>query len=65
MIELQNVSKRYGDVLAVNSVSFRVEKGEILGFLGRNGAGKTTTLSIASGYIPPPRGAYCWTVTTF
>ncbi len=56
MIELQNVTKRYGDTLAVRDVSFRVEKGEILGFLGRNGAGKTTTLSIASGYIPPTEG---------
>jgi ABC-2 type transport system ATP-binding protein len=56
MIELKNVTKRYGDVLAADNVSFRVEVGQILGFLGRNGAGKSTTLSIASGYIPATEG---------
>lgn len=56
MIELKGVTKRYGGVLAVRDVSFRVEVGQILGFLGRNGAGKSTTLNIASGYIPPTEG---------
>ena len=56
MIELVNVTKRYGDTLAVKDVSFRVEAGQILGFLGRNGAGKSTTLNIASGYIPATEG---------
>ncbi len=56
MIELRGVTKRYGDVYAVRDVSFQVEKGQILGFLGRNGAGKSTTLSIASGYIPSTEG---------
>jgi ABC-2 type transport system ATP-binding protein len=56
VIELKGVTKRYGDVLAVRDVSFRVEVGQILGFLGRNGAGKTTTLNIASGYIPLTEG---------
>ncbi len=56
MIELMGVTKRYGDVCAVRDVSFRVEKGQILGFLGRNGAGKSTTLNIASGYIAPSGG---------
>ena len=56
MIELKGVTKRYGDVLAVEGVSFRVEVGQILGFLGRNGAGKSTTLGIASGYIPATDG---------
>ncbi len=56
MIELRGVTKRYGDVLAVRNVSFRVETGQILGFLGRNGAGKSTTLNIASGYIAATEG---------
>ena len=56
MIELKGVTKRYGDVFAVRDVSIRVEKGQILGFLGRNGAGKSTTLNIASGYIPATEG---------
>ena len=56
MIELKGVTKRYGDVLAVEGVSFRVEVGQILGFLGRNGAGKSTTLGIASGYISATDG---------
>jgi ABC-2 type transport system ATP-binding protein len=56
MIELKGVTKRYGSVLAVRDVSFRVEVGQILGFLGRNGAGKSTTLNIASGYIPATEG---------
>ena len=51
MIEIQNVSKRYGNKLAVNDVSFTIKKGEILGFLGRNGAGKSTTMNIVTGYI--------------
>ena len=56
MIELKGVTKRYGSVPAVLDVSFKVEVGEILGFLGRNGAGKSTTLNIASGYIPATSG---------
>ena len=56
MIELKGVTKRYESVLAVRDVSFRVEVGQILGFLGRNGAGKSTTLNIASGYIPATEG---------
>lgn len=56
MIELKGVTKRYGSVPAVRDVSFRVEVGQILGFLGRNGAGKSTTLNIASGYIPATDG---------
>jgi ABC-2 type transport system ATP-binding protein len=56
MIELKGVTKRYGDVLAIEGVSFRVEVGQILGFLGRNGAGKSTTLGIASGYISATDG---------
>ena len=57
MIEVRNVTKRYGDKLAVSDVSFTVEKGEILGFLGRNGAGKSTTMNIITGYISATSGS--------
>jgi ABC-2 type transport system ATP-binding protein len=56
VIEVQHVSKRYGRVIAVDDVSFRVEQGEILGFLGPNGAGKTTTMRILTGYMPASEG---------
>src|SRR5450756_1546900 len=56
MIEIQNVTKRYGKKIAVNQVSFTINKGEILGFLGRNGAGKTTTMNILTGYISSSEG---------
>ena len=56
MIEIQNVSKRYGNKLAVNDVSFTIKKGEILGFLGRNCAGKSTTMNIVTGYISASSG---------
>ena len=56
MIEIQHVTKRYGDKLAVNDASFTLRKGEILGFLGRNGAGKTTTMNIITGYISATSG---------
>ena len=46
MIEVQNLTKRYGGHCAVNHISFTVEEGEILGFLGPNGAGKSTTMNI-------------------
>lgn len=56
MIEVQNLTKRYGNLVAIDNVSFRVERGEILGFLGPNGAGKTTTMRIITGYMPPTEG---------
>jgi gliding motility-associated transport system ATP-binding protein len=56
MIEVQNLTKRYGDLVAIDNVSFRVERGEILGFLGPNGAGKTTTMRIITGYMAPTEG---------
>ena len=56
MIELDNVSKYYGDFPAVTGISFQVERGEILGFLGPNGAGKTTTMKILTGFLPPSSG---------
>jgi ABC-2 type transport system ATP-binding protein len=56
MIQVQNLTKRYGPTLAVSDVSFEVQKGEILGFLGPNGAGKTTTMRVITGYLPPSAG---------
>ncbi len=57
MIEVTNLSKRYGRHLAVQDISFSVAKGEIVGFLGPNGAGKTTTIRMLTGYLPPSGGA--------
>ena len=56
MIEVKNLTKRYGQHYAVNDVSFTVNDGEILGFLGPNGAGKTTTMNIITGYISATDG---------
>jgi ABC-2 type transport system ATP-binding protein len=55
-IEVENLTKRYGDFVAVEDVSFHVARGEILGFLGPNGAGKTTTMRILTAYMPPSAG---------
>ena len=57
MIEVRELSKYYGEVVAVENVSFRVEKGQILGFLGPNGAGKTTTMRVLTCYLPPSAGS--------
>ena len=56
MIVVENVSKFFGDVTAVDNVSFTVDRGEILGFLGPNGAGKTTTMRVLTCYFPPSSG---------
>lgn len=56
MIQVIDVTKRYGQHVAVNHVNFTVDKGEILGFLGPNGAGKTTTMNIITGYISATEG---------
>jgi ABC-2 type transport system ATP-binding protein len=56
VIEVQDLTKAYGAVTAVDHVSFAVKKGEILGFLGPNGAGKTTTMRILTGYMPATSG---------
>ncbi len=56
MIEVQGLTKFYGNRAAIQDLSFHTEKGEILGFLGPNGAGKTTTMRILSGYMPPSAG---------
>jgi ABC-2 type transport system ATP-binding protein len=57
LIEARGISKRYGDRLAVDDVSFDVARGEVVGFLGPNGAGKTTTMRILTGFIPPTDGS--------
>ncbi|MBN1383211.1 MAG: ABC transporter ATP-binding protein [Deltaproteobacteria bacterium] len=56
MIEVERLSKRFGDVQAVDNVSFSVREGEIFGFLGPNGAGKTTTINILTGLARPDAG---------
>jgi len=57
MITVQSLTKSFGTKLAVNGVSFSVEKGEVLGFLGPNGAGKSTTMRMITGFIPPTSGS--------
>ena len=57
MIDVRNLSKRYGRYTAVNNLSFQVGAGKIVGFLGPNGAGKTTTLRMLTGYLPPTSGS--------
>ena len=56
MIDVSHLSKRYGNHLAVDDVSFHVDAGEILGFLGPNGAGKSTTMNILTGYLSASSG---------
>src|SRR3954468_16959973 len=57
MIEVQNLTKRYRDRVAVESLTFAVNEGEILGFLGPNGAGKSTTMRMLTGFLPPSQGS--------
>ncbi|HNQ87767.1 MAG TPA: ATP-binding cassette domain-containing protein [Verrucomicrobiota bacterium] len=57
MIQVEHLVKAFGPKLAVNDVSFTVERGEVLGFLGPNGAGKSTTMRMVTGFIPPTAGA--------
>jgi ABC-2 type transport system ATP-binding protein len=56
MIKVENLTKAFGPKLAVNNISFSVERGEVLGFLGPNGAGKSTTMRMITGFIPPSEG---------
>jgi len=56
MIQVENLTKAFGSKIAVNNLSFRVERGEVLGFLGPNGAGKSTTMRMITGFIPPSDG---------
>jgi ABC-2 type transport system ATP-binding protein len=56
VIEVENLTKKYGDRTAVNAINFAVKKGEVIGFLGPNGAGKSTTLRMLTGYLTPSAG---------
>ncbi len=56
MIEVKNVSKKYGKFYAVRDINFSIKEGEIVGFLGRNGAGKSTTMNMITGFIEPTEG---------
>ena len=57
LVEVQNVTKRYGDKLAVNNLSFQIDNGEIVGFLGPNGAGKSTTMNMITGFLSATDGS--------
>ena len=56
MVQVEDLTKYYGDFAAIDGVTFEAQKGEILGFLGPNAAGKTTTMRIMTGYMPPTSG---------
>ena len=56
MIQVDSLSKKYARHVAVDNISFGVEKGDIVGFLGPNGAGKTTTMRILTCFMPPTAG---------
>ncbi len=56
LVEVKNLSRKYGDILAVDGLSFSLKKGEVLGFLGPNGAGKSTTMKILCGFLTPSSG---------
>jgi len=56
MLEIQNLVKHFGALIAVDDVSFAVARGEVLGFLGPNGAGKSTTMKMITGFVPPTSG---------
>ena len=53
MIEVKNVTKKYGNFLAVDNISFTVKDGEVVGLLGPNGAGKSSTMNMITGFIEP------------
>ncbi len=56
MIKVEGLTKRYARTVAVDNISFEVEKGQIVGFLGPNGAGKTTTMRVLTCFLPPTEG---------
>ena len=56
MIHVENLTKYYKEICAVDQINFDIQKGEILGLLGPNGAGKTTTLRMLTGYLRPTSG---------
>src|SRR5215472_17043523 len=56
MIKVEQLTKRYARTIAVDQISFEVQKGQIVGFLGPNGAGKTTTMRMLTSFLPPTAG---------
>jgi ABC-2 type transport system ATP-binding protein len=60
MLEVADLARRYGDVVALDGLSFTVEPGQLFGFVGPNGAGKTTTMRIILGVLEPDRGEVRW-----
>jgi ABC-2 type transport system ATP-binding protein len=56
MLKVENLTKRYGEQIAVNQLNFEIKKGEIVGFLGPNGAGKSSTMKMITCYLPPSSG---------
>ena len=59
MLEIKNLTKKFGDKVAVNGIDLSVKSGEIYGFLGPNGAGKTTTIKMIVGMLMPDGGSIC------
>jgi ABC-type uncharacterized transport system ATPase subunit len=60
MLELQGLSRRYGDLVALDNLSFTVAEGQLFGFVGPNGAGKTTAMQIILGVLEPDAGEVRW-----
>ena len=60
MLEVRELARRYGDVVALDGMSFTVEPGQLFGFVGPNGAGKTTTMRIILGVLEPDAGEVRW-----
>jgi ABC-2 type transport system ATP-binding protein len=56
LIKVKNVTKKYGNFIAIDNINFEIKEGEIIGFLGPNGAGKTTTMNMITGFIEPTQG---------
>ena len=56
MLTVRNLTKKFDNLTAVNNISFKLKKGEILGFLGTNGAGKTTAMRLITGFLTPTKG---------
>ena len=56
MIEVSNLTKKYGDRTAIDNLNFKIEKGDVVGLLGPNGAGKSTTMKIITGFMSPTSG---------
>lgn len=60
LLDVQNLTKRFGGLIAVSNVSFGIERGEIIGIFGPNGSGKTTTLNLIAGILKPTSGTILW-----